>query len=200
MVFKRPSSLDDAVRRLVEGNQRFVDERPQANVHSALRVELASGQNPFAVVLGCSDSRVPIETIFDQQPGNLFVVRVAGNVVSDDGLASIEYAVDVLKSMLVVVLGHSSCGAVQAAMQRIEFGSRFNGHIQWLVDQIVPTVTAARTHGNWLHDAVYANVRHSMDALVEHSEIVREAADRGEIRVVGGVYDLHTGKVDLQLP
>lgn len=199
MPFTRPPSTDAALARLIEGNRRFVEERPQATVHSALRVELASGQNPFAVILGCSDSRVPIETIFDQQPGNLFVARIAGNVVSDDGLGSIEYAVDILNAQLVVVLGHSACGAVQAAMQAIEFGTKFKGHVQGLVDAVEPAVRAARErHGDWLRDAVAENVRHSTALLLERSAIVREAAERGDIRVVGGVYDLHSGRVEFE--
>lgn len=196
MPFTRPASVDDALARLVDGNRRFVEERPQATVHSALRVELASGQDPFAVVLGCSDSRVPIETLFDQQPGNLFVARVAGNVVSEDVLGSIEYAVELLDVKLVVVLGHSACGAVQAAIQAIEFGTTYKDHIQWLVNAVVPAVRAARERkGDWLHDAVADNVRHSADAILERSGIVRSAADRGSVRVVGAVYDLHSGRV-----
>lgn len=197
MPFTKPKSLDEALARLVGGNQRFVEERPQATVHSALRVELASGQTPFAVILGCSDSRVPIETIFDQLPGNLFVVRVVGNVVNDDGLGSLEYAVDILASQLVVVLGHSTCGAVQAAMQAIEFGTTYKEHVQTLVDAVVPAVRSAReAHGDWLHDAVAANVRHSVEAIMERSTTIRDAAQRGAVRVVGAVYDLHSGKVD----
>lgn len=196
MPFTRPASVDDALARLREGNLRFVEERPQATVHSALRVELASGQDPFAVVLGCSDSRVPIETLFDQQPGNLFVARVAGNVVSEDVLGSIEYAVELLDVQLVVVLGHSACGAVQAAIQAIEFGTTYKDHIQWLVDAVVPPVRAARERkGDWLHDAVAGNVRHSADAILERSGIVRSAAERGSVRVEGAVYDLHSGRV-----
>src|SRR5208337_4835071 len=101
---QRPATPDEALARLLEGNQRFVDGVPRAPVPSAERIALASGQDPFAVVLGCSDSRVPIETIFDQQPGDLFVVRVAGNFINDDVLASIEYAVDILSCELLIVL------------------------------------------------------------------------------------------------
>src|SRR5271155_2604626 len=116
---QRPATPDEALARLLEGNRRFVAGTPQAPEPSAERIALASGQHPFAVVLGCSDSRVPIETIFDQRPGDLFVVRIAGNFVNEDGLASIEYAIDVLSSELVVILGHTRCGAVQAAMNYI---------------------------------------------------------------------------------
>ncbi len=198
MPFIRPASIDAALARLMDGNARFVQERPTANVHSALRIELASGQSPFAVILGCSDSRVPIETIFDQQPGSLFVVRVAGNVINIDGLASIEYAVEVLRSMLVVVLGHSSCGAIAAAVQHVEFGTNFNGHIQYLADAISPAVRKAKAmDGDLLHNAVEQNVRQHIAELLDQSSIIHEAVARGHARVVGAVYDLHSGTVEL---
>ncbi|MGZ3508618.1 MAG: carbonic anhydrase [Vulcanimicrobiaceae bacterium] len=198
MPFTRPISLDAALARLMDGNARFVQDRPTANVHSALRIELASGQSPFAVILGCSDSRVPIETIFDQQPGNLFVVRVAGNIVNIDSLASIEYAVEVLRSMLVLVLGHSSCGAVAAAAQHVEFGTNFNGHIQYLADTIAPAVRKAKMmQGDWLRNAVDENVRQHIAELLDQSSIINEAVARGEVRVAGAVYDLHSGAVEL---
>jgi carbonic anhydrase len=197
--YTRPASLDEAMQRLADGNRRFVEERPQSSVQSALRIELASGQNPFAVVLGCSDSRVPIETIFDQPPGNLFVVRVAGNIVNEDGLASIEYAIDVLGAMLVIVLGHSSCGAVQAATQHVESGTIFKGHIQGLVEQIAPAARWTRDEpGDWVDHAVHENVRLNTDALPARSQILREAAAHHAIRIAGAVYDLHSGRVDFE--
>lgn len=197
MPFTRPRSLDEAVARLVEGNQRFVREQTQAPVASAQRVHLASGQAPFATILGCSDSRVPIETIFDQHPGNLFVIRVAGNIVNEDGLASIEYAVTVLKSMLVVVLGHTSCGAVKTALDFVERGVTFDGHMQRLADAIAPS--ARRTShepGDWWSNAVEENVRQNADAVSHRSKIIADAAAEGTLRVVGATYDLNTGVVN----
>jgi carbonic anhydrase len=194
--FSRPASLDEALARLIEGNRRFVEERPQAPVPSAERVELASGQKPFAVVLGCSDSRVPIETIFDQQPGNLFVVRIAGNIVTDEALGSIEYGVEVLQCVLVVVLGHSRCGAVQAALQHVESGKTFRGHIQRLATLIAPAAAETRAAGeHWWERAVIENVRIGVRQVMERSSIVRDAAAQGMVRTVGAVYDLHSGAV-----
>lgn len=196
MPFTRPATLDDAVARLIEGNRRYVEEHPVAPVVSAQRVELASGQSPFATILGCSDSRVPIEAIFDQQPGNLFVVRVAGNIVNDDGLASIEYAVTVLNSMLVVVLGHEQCGAVKAAVDYVETQSRLPGHMQRLADAIEPAAQATRgTQGDWWHEAVLENARMNALDVTARSAIVAEAVREQRVRVVSATYDLHSGLV-----
>jgi carbonic anhydrase len=198
MSLNRPATPDEALARLLEGNLRFVQEQPHPAVHSANRIALESGQNPFAVVLGCSDSRVPIETIFDQQPGDLFVVRVAGNFVNDDGLASIEYALDVLSCALVVVLGHTGCGAVQAALQHLENGTRFRGHIQRLADAIAPAARRARAlNGDWYENAVLENVRASASAIFDRSAIAQAAVDAGNVRVIGATYDLRSGLVSL---
>lgn len=196
MPFSRPASLDAAVSRLVEGNLRFVEERTSAPVPSAQRIELASGQSPFATILGCSDSRVPIETIFDQQPGNLFVVRVAGNIVNGDGLASIEYAITVLDSMLVVVLGHTQCGAVKAALDYVDTDVRLPGHMQRLADAIAPAALATkRDPDEWYRDAVVENARMNAALVVQRSAIVADAVREGRVRVAGATYDLHSGVV-----
>lgn len=198
MPFTRPASLNDAVARLVEGNRRYVEEHPVAPVASAQRVELASGQSPFATIVGCSDSRVPIETIFDQQPGNLFVVRVAGNIVNDDGLASIEYAINVLDSMLVVVLGHTGCGAVKAALDYVNTDARLPGHMQRLADAIAPAAIATkRDNGEWYPAAVVENARMNAAAVAKRSDIVADAVREGRVRVVGATYDLHSGVVSI---
>jgi carbonic anhydrase len=198
MPYSRPVTLDDALASLLEGNRRFVEEHPRAPIASAQRVKLASGQDPFAVILGCSDSRVPVETIFDQPPGQLFVVRLAGNVVNNEGLATIEYGVSTLRSLLVLVLGHSGCGAVAAAMSFAQSGTTFPGHIQELVQTIAPAARRTRTTGDdWWIRAVTENVRASRDAILQRSSIVREAATRAEVRVAGAVYNLHTGVVSL---
>lgn len=196
MPFSRPASFDDAVARLIEGNRRFVEERPLAPVASVERVELASGQSPFATILGCSDSRVPIETIFDQQPGNLFVVRVAGNIVNEDNLATIEYAITMLDSMLVVVLGHEQCGAVKAALDNVATNVCLPGHMQRLADAIAPAAQATQqTDGDWWNAAVAENVRINASAVTERSTIVADAERAGRVRVVGATYDLQTGIV-----
>lgn len=196
MPFTRPKSLDAAVTRLVDGNRRFVEERPLAPPPSAERVALASGQAPFATILGCSDSRVPIEAIFDQHPGNLFVVRIAGNIVNDDVLASVEYGVAILNTMLVVVLGHTKCGAVQAAIDHVQRGTHFDGHMQRLADAIAPAARDTQHDGeDWWSHAVDENVRRHAGELRERSEIIRTAVDAGTAGVIGATYDLESGRV-----
>jgi carbonic anhydrase len=190
------STAEQSLELLQAGNARFVaGESSYAHI-SARRMELAAGQSPFAIVLGCSDSRVPIETVFDQPPGNLFVVRLAGNFVDDNGLASIEYSVAVLGSSLIVVLGHSWCGAVDATLQYLRDGTMQPGHIHKLVTAIEPAAQAVRHEpGDWWANAVAENVRLNVAAMTACSSIVADAVANGTIRVVGGVYDLHGGKV-----
>ncbi|HTZ55363.1 MAG TPA: carbonic anhydrase [Candidatus Acidoferrum sp.] len=180
---------DAALARLLEGNRRYYEGHARAATASAHRVELADAQRPFAIVLGCSDSRVPVETIFDQGPGDLFVIRLAGNIVSAEGLASIEYAIEILGCGLVVVLGHTGCGAVQAAISVAASGNTPPGHIGLLVEAIAPATRDAHP--------VEANARASARALVSRSSIVRAAVTRGGVRVAAAVYDLHTGRVRL---
>lgn len=180
---------------LMAGNARFVAGTPRCVPATARRTELANGQAPFAAVLGCSDSRVPVETIFDHDPGDVFVVRVAGNFVTDTGLGSLEYAVAVLKSELIMVLGHSACGAVKAATQAVK-GETFPGHIQALATAIEPAAKATKGQaGDWVANAIAENVRMNARALLAQSTILADAHAAGKIAIVGAVYDLHTGKV-----
>ena len=196
MPFTRPATPADALARLLEGNRRYVAEQPQAPAASAERIELASGQEPFAAVLGCSDSRVPIESIFDQHAGNLFVIRLAGNIVTDEGLASIEYAIDVLHCMFVLVLGHEACGAVRAAMTLLESDATFPGSIGLLAEAIAPAAAATRErHGDWWRSAIEANARMSRQAIVARSPLVRAAVGRGSVGIAAATYNLHTGVV-----
>ena len=182
---------------LLAGNARFVAGTPRCVPATVRRAELANGQAPFAAVLGCSDSRVPVETIFDHEPGDIFAVRVAGNFVTDSGLGSLEYAVAVLKSELVMVLGHSSCGAVKAATQAVG-GKTFPGHIGGLATAIEPAAKAAKGQsGDWLANAIAENVRANARALLAQSKILADAHAAGTIAIVGAVYDLHTGKVNV---
>lgn len=186
----------DALAMLKAGNARFASGRPECGPVTARVAELASGQNPFAVVLGCSDSRVPVESVFDQPPGNVFVVRVAGNYLTGDGLGSIEYAVAVLKSKLILVLGHSSCGAVSAAVSYVENGTTQPGHIQELVVAIEPAAKATKGKpGNWLANAVAENVRLNVAAVTSRSTIVADAVRSGSLQVAGAIYDLRSGRV-----
>jgi len=163
---------------------------------TARRLELTTGQSPFAAILGCSDSRVPLETLFDQKPGQLFVVRIAGNFVTDYGLGSLEYAVAALNTPLVVVLGHSSCGAVDATIKYIANGTTQPGHIMDLVRQIEPAAKATENKpGNWLHNAITENVRSNVAALKSRSTILADAVNAKKIMIAGGVYDLHSGRI-----
>lgn len=186
----------EALELLKSGNERFVAGTPLSEPYGPRVADFAGGQNPFAVVLGCSDSRVPVETIFDQVPGNLFVVRVAGNFVNDDNLGTIEFAVDVLKARLVLVLGHARCGAVTAALAFVREGIRQRGHIQHIVETLAPAVRAARTRpGDWLDEAIAQNVALNVAAVTGSSKIVAERVGAGEVQVIGGIYSVITGRV-----
>jgi carbonic anhydrase len=189
-------SPSEALSLLKEGNARFVADRGTCTSLSVRRLELAAGQNPFAIVLGCSDSRVPIETVFDQIPGHIFVVRVAGNFVTTDGLGSIEYGIAVLKAPLIVVLGHGACGAVDATIKYVQGGPKAPGHIMSLVEAIEPAVRETKgSAGAWLDNAIARNVRDNVRALATRSSIVADAVSQKSVQIVGGVYDLHSGKV-----
>lgn len=177
---------------LLAGNTRFA-----AGTDTIAQAELALGQAPFAVILGCSDSRVPVETVFDRGPGEIFVVRVAGNVVREASIASVEYAVEVLKTPLVLVLGHSGCGAVAAAIDRLQNGTAFPGHIGSLVEAVVPAAQAVRSEKDWLGAAVRENVRRTARALTERSSILATAVEERRILVRAAVYELHSGAVEI---
>ena len=206
----------DALARLKEGNGRFTsgnlqhphqsaDERTAIAVNSyenlgmtaaqaaTRREELAKSQHPFAIIVGCADSRVPPEIVFDQGLGDLFVLRVAGNVVNDHSLGSIEYAVDHLAVRFIVVLGHQSCGAVKAARETIAAGGKAPGHIQSLVAAIRPAVKAAGSAD--LDATIKANVKNVVEALRSSMPVLKPKVDSGELKVVGANYSLDTGVV-----
>jgi carbonic anhydrase len=185
-------SPSDALQRLVEGNQRFVEGAPSHPENAALRLALAKGQAPFAIILGCSDSRTSPEILFDQGLGGLFVVRLAGNVADPIAIDSIDYAVKHLGARLVVVLGHTACGAVTAAVKSA--GSQ--AHRSQLIKELLPAVIASRHEsGDAVENAVIANVKLNVD-LLKDSKALKEMVDSGEVEIVGGNYDLATGKVD----
>ena len=211
----------EALLRLKEGNSRFIagnaqhphetsDERAYIAKHSyenpgvvslgmtteqaaKRRAELTKSQHPFAIILSCSDSRVPPEIIFDEGLGDLFIVRVAGNVLNDEGLGSIEFAVDALAARLILVLGHQSCGAVDAAMKTIAAKGNAPGHIQSLVTAIKPVVQS--TPKSDLDTMIKANVKHVVDTLRSSTPILKARVDSGDVQVVGGYYTLDTGAV-----
>jgi carbonic anhydrase len=157
------------------------------------RAELTKSQHPFAIILSCSDSRVPPEIVFDQGLGDLFGVRVAGNVLNDEGLGSIEYAVDILGAKLIVVLGHQSCGAVDAAMKTVVAKGKAPGHIQSLVRAIKPVVDS--TPKGDLDTMIKANVKHVVDGLRSSTPILKARVDAGDVQVISGYYTLDTGAV-----
>src|SRR6266404_2530945 len=184
-------SADAALAKLKEGNTRFVNSKVSAGKPTAARrAETAQSQHPFAIILGCADSRTSPEIIFDQNIGDIFVVRNAGNLVDDHALGSIEYAVEHLGARLIVVLGHERCGAVSAALA----GDTAPGHLQSVVRDIQPAVQATKgKEGDALSNAIHEN-----DALVAAK--IRQEAQLGElasqVKVVEGYYDLDTGKVE----
>jgi carbonic anhydrase len=187
---------DEAFRRLAEGNGRFVEGRPSGQGRDeARRLAVAGGQHPFATVLSCSDSRVPVEILFDQGIGDVFVVRVAGNVADTDEIGTIEYGAGHLHTPLLVVLGHTACGAVKAVAE----GAQVHGSLPELVDNIQPAVREARArHGStprFLTEAIRANVWLSIEDLFRRSEEVRTLVREGKLEVVGALYSLETGAV-----
>ena len=178
---------------LKEGNRRFVEGRMLHDHQDMQRlVEVAKGQHPIAIIVGCSDSRVTPEIIFDQGLGDLFVVRVAGNVVDDHALGSIEYAAEHLHTSLIVVLGHDRCGAVQAAIS----GDDAPGHIQSIVESIRPAVDAAKSEpGDLLDNAIDQNVRRVVKQLQTSQPILQPQIQAGQLQVVGARYLLDSGAV-----
>ncbi|MGC2627942.1 MAG: carbonic anhydrase [Candidatus Udaeobacter sp.] len=184
----------EAITKLKDGNGRYTSGSLQHPGQTTdRRTELANVQHPFAVIVGCSDSRVPPEVVFDQGLGDLFIVRVAGNVMNNEGLGSIEYAVDHLGSRLILVLGHQRCGAVDAAKQTIAAKGKAPGHIQSLVTAIKPAVEA--TAKDDLDTTIKANVKNVVQALRSSTPILKAEVDSGKIQVVGGYYSLDTGAV-----
>lgn len=182
---------DLALERLLEGNKRFLlQQLDQANVIEEVR-QTAEGQYPFAVVLGCIDSRAAAEIIFDQRIGDIFNARVAGNIVNEDILGSLEYACKVVGSKLVLVLGHTACGAVTSAVQQVELGN-----ITALLSKIKPAVLAFGEDPD-VDEVAKENVRLSIRKIRHESEILSEMESKGEILIEGAIYDVKTGKVSL---
>ena len=184
----------EAISKLKEGNSRYTSGNLQhPGQTTERRTELVKTQHPFAVIVSCSDSRVPPEIVFDQGLGDLFIFRVAGNVIDDHGLGGIEYAVDHLNVRLIVVLGHQSCGAVQAAKETIAAKGKAPGHIESLVTAIKPAVEA--TAKDDLDTTIKANVQHVVQALRSSTPILKAKVDSGAVQVTGGYYSLDTGAV-----
>ena len=189
------ASPDVALRELLAGNRRYRLGKLSHPHQSPVRVkEVSKNQHPFAAVLSCADSRVPPEVIFDRGVGDLFTVRVAGNVAPDDLVASLEYAVAHLGPRLIVVLGHERCGAVSAALQ----GGPPEGHLEVLLDRIRPAIETAKTQkGDTLDLAIRQNVRNVVDQLKNAEPILATKVKSGDIEIVGAVYDLDTATVEI---
>src|SRR5947209_13463044 len=184
-----------AISKLKEGNGRYTSGNLQhPGQTTERRTELATTQHPFATILSCSDSRVPPEIVFDQGLGDLFIVRVAGNVINDEGLGSIEYSVDHLGTRLILVLGHQSCGAVKAARETIAAKGKAPGHIESLVTAIKPAVEATAKED--LDATIKANVKNVVQALRSSTPILKAKVDSGEIQVICGYYSLDTVAVN----
>jgi carbonic anhydrase len=210
----------EAISRLKAGNARFTSGKEQphessqerafmatnsyenagmtflgmtADQAAKRRAELTKSQHPFAIIVSCSDSRVPPEIVFDEGIGDLFVLRVAGNVINDESLGSIEYAVDHLAVRLIVVLGHQSCGAVKAAKDTIAANGKAPAHIQSLITAIQPAVETTVKDG--LETTIKANVKNVAEAICSSTPILKPKVDSGELRVVGAYYSLDTGSV-----
>lgn len=187
-----------ALQMLQQGNQRFTNNEKKD--HNLLQqvAETAGGQNPFAIVLSCMDSRTSVEHIFDQGLGDVFSIRIAGNIVNDDIIGSMEYACKVVGTKLIMVLGHTGCGAVKGACDGVELGN-----LTHLLQKIKPAIAEAENNEQIPKDAsaadkvAYANVIHGMNEVLNRSTIIKELFDQGKIGIVGGMYNLENGKVQL---
>jgi carbonic anhydrase len=180
---------------LVEGNKRFISNLRTDHDHLEMINETREGQYPFAVILSCMDSRTSTELIFDQGLGDLFSIRVAGNIVNNDILGSIEYAVKYVGTKVLMVLGHTECGAIKSAKQGVT-----DGHITDMLKRIHPSISKAMLKEDRYHkfndNVTYANVEHSLEEILTRSSIVKEMFEKGQIGIVGGVYNIETGEVD----
>ena len=188
-----------AWRRLREGNERFVSgESSHPNQDASRRSSLVENQHPFAVIFGCSDSRLAAEIIFDVGLGDVFVVRTAGQVIDDAVLGSLEYSIGVLGVPLIVVLGHDSCGAVSATKSAVETGQMPVGFIRDLVERITPSVlTSLRNDKTEVNDMVVEHVKQTSHRLVDSSRVISDAIDSGRAAVIGLSYSLADGRADL---
>ena len=191
---------DQALERLMKGNGRYVNGN--INTDDSFKnaaAGLKNGQNPYAIILSCADSRVSPELCFDEGPGDLFVNRIAGNYVTTDLLGSIEYGALVLKAPLIMVLGHTECGAVKAAMKAEDENTNFPGHIQSIASHIGAAVRAAKQQGGKVTttDVVKANIKLNVAYLQQSTPIIRQLVQENKVKVVGGIYNLEDGTVSM---
>jgi carbonic anhydrase len=196
----------EALQRLKDGNRRFAANVSGADqfLHQARRAELTTGQHPFAIILGCADSRVPAEIVFDQGLGDLFVIRVAGNIVAPSQVGSVEFAADRFETKLVVVLGHSQCGAITATLDELEAPTNHprNRNLQSIVDRVRPAIAGLlatelrQNRAELVKQSVRANIRASVDHLRHGSQILEELTEKNGLLIVGAEYSLETGIVE----
>jgi carbonic anhydrase len=191
-----PASADEALATLKTGNRRYVTGVNLRHDYGPERAALALSQHPFAIIFGCADSRVAPEQAFDQARGRLFVIRIAGNFVDDNGLASAEYGAAVLGAPLIVVLGHNECGAVKATIDVITKKTVLPGHLPGLISYLKPPVQRALTQGGSLDAAIKQNVLANVAKLQTSSPVIAPLVKENKIRVVGAIYDLGTGLVE----
>ncbi len=187
---------EDALQLLKEGNARYVNNSNKQYDYLTAVKETATGQHPFAAIVGCIDSREVPELLFNQNIGDLFSIRVAGNVISKDVMASIEFSCKLSTARLVVVCGHTGCGAVKGACDGVS-----TGYLSHLLHKIEPAIEEAKALSNGLEDAAFRdlvaklNVQNSIKAISHKSALMRELIEKGEVKVAGALYDVHTGKV-----
>jgi len=191
-------SPDASLKRLMDGNTRYVDGVARRHDFKHEREALAGGQNPYAGILSCADSRIAPEYAFDSARGDLFVCRVAGNFANEDSVASFEYGVAVLAVPLILVLGHDSCGAIDATIKSLKDDKPLPGHLPSLVAALAPAVKAvAQQAGDTLDNAIRQNVIDTVARLKSAGPILSAAVEQKKLRVVGGVYRLKDGRVDM---
>lgn len=181
---------DDAIHELKNGNQRFLLNKQENTNYKQMIVETKSGQKPIAAVLACMDSRVPPEIIFDQGIGNIFSIRVAGNIEDEDILGSMEYATEHAGAKVIVVLGHNHCGAVTGAVENVKLGN-----LTHLLDQIRPALATNVSGEKVIDETAKNNVKKTIKELYERSEILHEMVKEGKLKIIGAFYDIETGKV-----
>jgi carbonic anhydrase len=187
-----------ALDRLMKGNARYVEGVTRRHDFKSEREALVGGQNPYASILSCADSRIAPEYAFDSSRGDLFVCRVAGNFANDDGIASLEYGVTILNSPLILVLGHDNCGAVSATIKSLKDGTTLPGHLPSLVSNIAPAVKASADQpGDKFANATRQNVIDNVAKLKSATPILSVALEQGKLKIVGGIYRLDSGRVEL---
>ena len=194
------SSAQKVLEILKEGNQRFVNQDPKSRNLLEQVNATSTGQFPLAVVISCIDSRVPTEMIFDQGIGDIFCVRVAGNVINQDVLGSVEFACKVVGVKLIVVMGHTSCGAVKGACNNVELGN-----LTGLLDKIKPAISIVSNRGvaaddsRFVDEVAIENVQLSLDTILHDSPVIKEMVDNGELKCAKAMYSVQTGEVELNL-